>query len=92
LAIAARVIAHDHVRAPKGGELVIPLAPVEQVFPTLTPAQMARVAAHGSVRPVRNGEVLIAAGDPVESLFDRDDGTVIAVSMHALTALRDGAP
>jgi len=30
--------------------------------------------------------------DPVESLFERDDGTVIAVSMHALTALRDGAP
>jgi thioredoxin reductase (NADPH) len=35
----------------------------DQMFPTLTPAQIARVAAHGTVRPVRSGEVLFEAGD-----------------------------
>jgi thioredoxin reductase (NADPH) len=59
------------------------LAPVEQVFPTLTPAQMARVAAHGRVRPVRNGEVLIAAGDPVESLFVVTAGSIELVRQSA---------
>jgi thioredoxin reductase (NADPH) len=34
----------------------------DQIFPTLTPAQVARVAAHGRVRRVRSGEVLVAAG------------------------------
>jgi thioredoxin reductase (NADPH) len=38
-------------------------ARADQMFPTLTPAQVARVAAHGSVRPVRSGEVLFEAGD-----------------------------
>src|SRR4028118_2072061 len=35
----------------------------EQMFPTLTPAQIARIAAHGSVRPIRSGEVLVEAGE-----------------------------
>jgi thioredoxin reductase (NADPH) len=39
-------------------------SPAEQMFPTLTPAQIERIAAHGSVRPIRAGEVLIEAGDP----------------------------
>jgi thioredoxin reductase (NADPH) len=40
-----------------------PPAPrAEQMFPTLTPAQIARIAAHGSVRPIRSGEVLVEAG------------------------------
>jgi thioredoxin reductase (NADPH) len=34
----------------------------EQIFPTLTPAQIGRIAAHGSVRPVYEGEVLIEEG------------------------------
>ena len=34
----------------------------EQIFPTLTAAQIRRVAAHGSVRPVYEGEVLIEEG------------------------------
>jgi thioredoxin reductase (NADPH) len=38
-------------------------SPAEQMFPTLTPAQIARVAAHGSVRQIRQGEVLIEVGD-----------------------------
>ena len=34
----------------------------EQVFPVLTPAQIARVEAHGKRRAVQRGEVLIEAG------------------------------
>ena len=54
-------------------EGVVPVPPklgrVEQVFPTLTPAQIARLAAHGRPRSVREGEVL-ARGTPDE-LRDR---------------------
>ena len=35
----------------------------EQVFPTLTEAQVARIAAHGRRRPVQPGEVLLDLGD-----------------------------
>src|SRR6266446_1254562 len=35
----------------------------EQVFPTLTEAQVARIAAHGRKRPVQPGEVLLDLGD-----------------------------
>ena len=38
-------------------------ARADQMFPTLTPAQIARIAAHGSVRPFEAGEVLFEAGD-----------------------------
>jgi thioredoxin reductase (NADPH) len=51
-------------------------APVEQVFPTLTPEQIARVAAHGRVRPVRAGEVLQSAGDRVDSFFVVTAGSI----------------
>ncbi len=46
-----------------------PTAPIERIFPTLTPAQVARIAAHGSVRTIRPGEVLFEAGDPVVPFF-----------------------
>jgi len=36
---------------------------VEQIFPTLTPAQIRRVAAHGHIRAIRSGEVLVEQGD-----------------------------
>jgi thioredoxin reductase (NADPH) len=36
---------------------------VEQIFPTLTPAQMRRVAAHGHMRAMQRGEVLVEQGD-----------------------------
>jgi thioredoxin reductase (NADPH) len=52
--------------------LPVPLtlaARVDQVFPTLTPAQIARVAAHGQVRRVQPGEVLVEAGDQVVPFF-----------------------
>lgn len=47
----------------------VPMAPslvssrAEQMFPTLTPAQVARIAAHGRVRSFQRGEVLVEAGD-----------------------------
>jgi thioredoxin reductase (NADPH) len=36
--------------------------PFEQMFPTLSEAQLARLASHGHRRPIHPGEVLIAAG------------------------------
>ena len=44
-------------------------ARVDQVFPTLTAAQMARVAVHGQVRHVQRGEVLIEAGEQPSRFF-----------------------
>lgn len=43
--------------------------PAEQMFPTLTPAQIARIAAHGRVRQVQSGEVLVEAGDEAVPIF-----------------------
>jgi len=37
-------------------------APREQIFPTLTPAQVARIAARGRTRPMRLGETLFEPG------------------------------
>ncbi len=37
--------------------------PLDHIFPTLTPAQMARIEAHGRRRTVRRGEVLANQGD-----------------------------
>src|ERR1700724_3738769 len=48
----------------------ITLAPrEEQVFPILTPAQLARVEAHGKRRTVQRGEVLIQAGAQQYPMF-----------------------
>ena len=44
-------------------------SPAGQMFPTLTPAQIARIAEHGSARPIRAGEVLFEAGDPAVPFF-----------------------
>jgi thioredoxin reductase (NADPH) len=41
----------------------------EQVFPKLTPAQIARVAAHGRMRDVKPGEVLVEQGDSLVPFF-----------------------
>ena len=41
----------------------------DQVFPTLTPEQIARVAAHGRVRRVERGEVLLEPGDQNPRVF-----------------------
>ncbi len=41
----------------------------EQLYPTLTPTQIARIAPHGRRRPVEAREVLVQAGEPVARLF-----------------------
>ena len=68
--------------------LPVPLtlaARVDQVFPTLTPAQIARVAAHGQVRQVQPGEVLIEAGDQVVPFFVVTAGQVDIVQPYGTT-------
>ena len=42
---------------------------LDQMFPTLTPAQVARVSAYGSIRPVQPGEVLFEAGNQAVPFF-----------------------
>ena len=37
----------------------------EQIFPTLTPAQLERITSHGRAREVRTGEVLFEAGEEI---------------------------
>jgi thioredoxin reductase (NADPH) len=41
----------------------------EEMFPTLTAAQIARIAAQGHVRPIERGEVLIEAGESTARFF-----------------------
>jgi len=52
---------------------------VEQVFPTLTPAQIQRVAAHGEARAVRSGEILVEQGDRAIPFFLVISGALEAV-------------
>jgi thioredoxin reductase (NADPH) len=51
-------------------------APIDQVFPKLTPEQVKRVAAHGHPRAVRGDEVLVSAGDQVEAFFVVTAGSI----------------
>jgi CRP-like cAMP-binding protein len=44
-------------------------ARIDQMFPTLTAAQIARVPAHGYRRPIRAGEVLVEAGAGIVPLL-----------------------
>jgi len=57
---------------------------VEQVFPALTPAQIARIAAHGQVRPVQGGELLQEAGEQAERFF------VVTAGRVEMVRLSDG--
>jgi len=41
----------------------------DQVFPTLSPAQVARFAAHGQVRTLAKGEVVLEAGEQAQRFF-----------------------
>src|SRR5258707_11880904 len=59
-----------------------PLTPGDraaQMFPTLTPAQLARVARHGRLRQVHPGEVLIEVGQTVVPFFVVTKGHVAIV-------------
>src|SRR5436305_2353948 len=60
-------------------------SPAAQMFPTLTPAQVAHLAAHGSVRPIRRGEVLVEAGDPVVPFFVVRSGQIEIVQPTGAT-------
>jgi thioredoxin reductase (NADPH) len=57
----------------------------EQVFPKLTPEQIARVAAHGRRRRVQAGEVLIKAGQQHFSFFVVTEGQLEGVSSTGMT-------
>jgi thioredoxin reductase (NADPH) len=46
-----------------------PTSPVDRLFPTLTPEQVARIGTHGSVRTIQRGEVLVEAGDHLAPFF-----------------------
>jgi hypothetical protein len=46
-----------------------PTSPVDWVFPTLTPEQIARIGSQGSVRTIQRGEVLVEAGDQLVPFF-----------------------
>jgi len=48
----------------------------EQLFPILTPAQVARIATHGRVRRVGDGEVLVEPGELVTQFFVVTEGRV----------------
>jgi thioredoxin reductase (NADPH) len=60
-------------------------SPVDLVFPTLTPAQIARLAAHGRVRQVQRGEVLAEAGEPLARFFVVTAGQVELVRPSGVT-------
>ena len=60
-------------------------SPVDQVFPTLTPAQIARLAAHGHVRQVQRGEVLAEAGEQLARFFVVTAGQVELVRPSGVT-------
>jgi thioredoxin reductase (NADPH) len=56
----------------------------DQVFPTLTPAQIARVAAHGHARQIKQGEVLLEVGDQLR-FFIVTAGKIDIVSVSGST-------
>jgi thioredoxin reductase (NADPH) len=56
-----------------------PAPRLEQIYPTLTPAQLARIAAHGRRRHVEPGEVLVQAGESTARLF-----VVVAGQIHVV--------
>jgi thioredoxin reductase (NADPH) len=71
------------VSSPTSDYPVTMSSPVDHVFPTLTPEQVARVAAHGRVRSVQSGEVLASAGEPARSFFVVTGGSVELVRRSA---------
>jgi len=56
----------------------------EQVFPTLTEAQVARIAVHGRKRPVQPGEVLLDLGDQLR-FFVVTKGKIDILSVSSST-------
>jgi thioredoxin reductase len=58
---------------------------LDQMFPTLTPAQIERVALHGRLRSIREGEVLIETGDQIVPFFVVKSGQVEVVRLSGAT-------
>ena len=52
------------------------LSPVDEVFPKLSPEQIARILAQGTARRVVPGEILYAVGDPVLKFFVVTSGSL----------------
>ena len=61
--------------APRPAQLTLSSS-IDQIFPTLTAAQVARFAASGHLRRVQPGEVLLEAGEQVPKLFVVTEGLV----------------
>jgi thioredoxin reductase (NADPH) len=59
--------------------LTLTFSRADQIFPTLTSAQIERIAAHGRTRAVRSGEVLIEQGDRANPFFVVISGQLEAV-------------
>jgi thioredoxin reductase (NADPH) len=60
---------------------------MEQLFPTLTSAQMARIAARGRRRAIARGEVLVEAGDIDVPFFAVVGGEVQALRPAGATEI-----
>ncbi|HKC46897.1 MAG TPA: FAD-dependent oxidoreductase [Gemmatimonadales bacterium] len=73
------------VTAPAPGAIVSLASRVDQLFPTLTAAQVERMAVHGRARTVREGEVLLSAGEPTMRLYVVRSGRVDVVRRMAAT-------
>ena len=58
---------------------------VDQVFPMLTPEQIARLAVHGQVRHVQRGEVLMEAGEQTPRFFVVTAGHFVLVRPSGVT-------
>ncbi len=55
----------------------------EDVFPTLTPAQLGRIAMHGRTRPIQTGDVLVESGDSAVPFFTVISGELESVRPSA---------
>jgi thioredoxin reductase (NADPH) len=72
----------ESVESKSQAAVVVPLtltARVDQVYPTLTAAQVARIARHGRARRVERGEVLVEPGVSVSHFFVVTAGRVEVV-------------
>src|SRR6266581_9760238 len=58
---------------------------VDQVFPMLTPEQIARIAVHGQVRHVQRDEVLMEAGEQTPRFFVVTAGHIVIVRPSGVT-------
>src|SRR5687768_12446027 len=69
--------------------LPVPLsARAEQLFPTLTDAQMKRMADHGRRRTVREGEILLDIGEPSGRVYVVVTGVIEVLGYARETEMR----